>query len=90
MSVISYCLCGLLVSNKSGLGEIGGPGNFFWNFFETFLLGENQFKNTFLFIGSGTVSYKRVHDSAISDNSDSDSEEDLLSEENQFLIIEKL
>ena len=27
MSVISYCLCGLLVSNKSGLGEIGGPGN---------------------------------------------------------------
>ena len=34
MSVISYCLCGLLVSNKSGLGEIGGPGIFFWNFFE--------------------------------------------------------
>ena len=29
MSVISYCLCGLLVSNKSGLGENGGPGNFF-------------------------------------------------------------
>ena len=50
----------------------------------------SQFKSTFLFIGSGTVSYKRVHDSAISDNSDSDSEEDLLSEENQFLIIEKL
>lgn len=42
MSVISYCLCGLLVSNKSGLGEIGGPGNFFWNFFEIVLLGENQ------------------------------------------------
>ena len=40
MSVISYCLCGLLVSSKSG--EIGGPGDFFLNFFEIFLLGENQ------------------------------------------------
>ena len=30
MSVISYCLCGLLVSNKNGHGDIGGPGKYYW------------------------------------------------------------